>query len=121
MKKGYLLIICILIVSLLFAACGNQSDKKLENIKAALVGGEFKGDNGIAIRTYSFRADGTYLPVLTNPLGTTSGRGTYEVTNDAIVLCNQSGEYIELKYTYNSDNGNIVLYSSTWNMTFTKK
>ena len=120
MKKGYLLIICILIVSLLFAACGNQTDKKLENIKSALVGGEFKGSNGIFVRTYNFRADGTYFTVMTNPLGTFSEHGTYEVTKDAIILCDQGGEKTELPYTYNSDNGDIKLYNSSKSVTFTR-
>lgn len=106
MKKIFLLIVFVLIMSLLFSACSDKLDK----VKSELIGGQFSGGNGIYVKTYNFRADGTYYSTLTNSFGTQTEHGTYEVTKDAIVLCDQNGGYVHLTYTYNSDNGNLILY-----------
>ena len=120
MKKLYALLSLLLVVCMLFAACGaaggnknGTNEKSFKNEKAALVGGTFSGGNGLFTRTYSFKADGTFTGTHTISLygstNTTENSGTYEILEDIIKLANADGSYSELPYTYNSDTGKIVL------------
>lgn len=112
MKKICILLSLVLVISMLFSACGSFNNFK--NEKAALVGGTFAGGNGLFVRTYSFEADGTYYGTHTIYVGdftsTNESSGTYEIKKDVIKLTNENGEYTELSYSYNSDTGKITLH-----------
>ena len=111
MKKLCVIFLLILVLSILFSACGNfNNSQKLENIKMELIGGYFEGGTDLFTRTYSFRADGTYYGTHTTFLGMNESTGTYEVTENAIILTSKGGSISELTYTYNSDNGKLILY-----------
>ena len=112
MKKYIAVVIVLLTISVLFSACANSKrSDELEYVKAELVGGQYIGSGELFVNTYNFRGDGTYLKVNTNILlGTDTTYGTYEITAEAIVLCNQYGEYLNWTYTYNSNTGKLTLY-----------
>lgn len=111
MKKLCVLLALVMIIGIMLSACGNA---RIENVKAALVGGTFTGGSDLFTCTYSFKADGTYYGTLTRQFAGLSSSekesGTYEVNENAIILTNENGDVTELPYMYNSDNGKLILY-----------
>lgn len=104
MKKLGAVLALVLIVSLLFAACGN-----LANVKSELVG-TFHFESRQGSRTITFKGDGTYYDNTITILGDLEETGTYEVKKDQIILISDEGDSRTWTYNYNKDNGNLVLY-----------
>ena len=109
MKKLCTVLVLVLIVSLMFIACGKQN-----NIKSELIG-TFQYKSSLGTRTITFRGDGTFYESVVSPvLPDLEETGTYEFKKNKIIVNNDDGPSYEWTYNYNRDNGNLVLYFNDW-------
>lgn len=107
MKKRTSLLVLLLVVALLLCACGNKAKIESELMGTYVASTEFWRS------TYTFKADGTYSHSFRNVLDqSTSTTGTYTIGKDEITLDSDDGIDEQFTYTYNSDNGTLVLYAN---------
>lgn len=108
MKKVCAVLVVLLIVSLMFTACGNQ-----DKVKSELIG-TFQYVTLEGTRTIFFKGNGVYYEVIESIFGDGEDTGTYKLQKGKLILNSDKGYTHTWTYDYNTDNGNLVLYFNDW-------
>lgn len=105
--KRIIAVFMLLCICLSLVACGD-----MKKIESELMG-TYVAKTEFWYSTYTFKADGTYSHTFENVLDqSTSTTGKFTIEKDSIFLDSDDGIDTKFTYTYNSDNGNLVLYES---------
>ena len=110
MKKCLVITICLLLC-FVCTACGvtSEVEAKLKIDRWAYQDSAL-GTNFIQV--YEFYDDGKYMDtLLLESGGSADNHGTYEVTEDAIILVNEDGR--EITWTYVYEDGELKLFNAS--------
>lgn len=109
-KNKFIIIIALVLILCLSIGFTFISKKSGNNVIESELIGTFVGGSNIFTRTINFRADGTFYEEHHSVLGVIQTRGTYVVKKDVILVTDSDGDIEEWTFSYNKDNGNLVLY-----------
>lgn len=109
-KNKFIIIIALVLILCLSIGFTFISKKSGNNVIESELIGTFVGGSNIFTRTINFRADGTFYEEHHSVLGVIQTRGTYVVKKDVILVTDSDGDIEEWTFSYNKDNGNLILY-----------